>query len=133
MLMNNISVKKYYKNRNADDNQAELYKKFSATSFLGDAKNVDHFIQWTTFFRRNLHRFAIDYLGLDLFWYQIIWLYLMGLNDFFVVIASRASAKSFMIAVYCCCRCILYPNSMVVIASGTKKQAKLIVSEKIQK
>ena len=99
---------KYYKNRNADDRQSELYKKFPATSFLGTPQNVDHFIQWVTFFRRNLHRFATDYLGITLHWYQTIMLYLMGINQFIVVIASRASAKSFIIALYACCRCILY-------------------------
>ena len=124
---------KYYKNRNADERQSELYKKFPTDSFLGGEKNVDHFIQWVTFFRKNLHRFAMDYLGLKLHLYQIIMLYLMGVNQFIVVIASRASAKSFIIALYACCRCILYPNSLVVLSSATKGQSKLLVSEKIQK
>lgn len=123
----------YYKNRNADERQSELYKKFPTDSFLGSEKNVDHFIQWVTFFRKNLHRFAMDYLGLKLHLYQIIMLYLMGVNQFIVVIASRASAKSFIIALYACCRCILYPNSLVVLSSATKGQSKLLVSEKIQK
>lgn len=124
---------KYYKNRNADERQSELYKKFPTDSFLGSEKNVDHFIQWVTFFRKNLHRFAMDYLGLKLHLYQIIMLYLMGVNQFIVVIASRASAKSFIIALYACCRCILHPNSLVVLSSATKGQSKLLVSEKIQK
>ena len=114
---NNTSHKRY-KSRYADDRQSELYKKFPATSFLGTPQNVDHFIQWVTFFRRNLHRFATDYLGITLHWYQIIMLYLMGINQFIVVIASRASAKSFIIASYACCRCILYPNSLVVLSSA---------------
>lgn len=124
---------KYYKNRNADERQAELYRKFPSDSFLGNEKNMDHMIQWITFFRRNVHRFAIDYLGLKLHLYQIIMLYFMGINQFIVVIASRASAKSWVIALFACCKCILYPNSMVVLASSTKGQSKLLVSEKIQK
>lgn len=127
------SEKKHYKNRNADERQAELHKRLPQDSFLGSAKNVDHFIQWMTFFRRNLHRFAMDYLGITLHLYQIIMLYLMGINNFIVVIASRASAKSFIIALYACCRCILYPNSLIVLSSATKGQSKLLVSEKIQK
>lgn len=125
--------KKHYKNRNADERQSELYKKFPSDSFLGSEVNVDHFMQWVTFFRRNLHRFAMDYLGLKLHLYQIIMLYLMGVNQFIVVIASRASAKSFIIALYACCRCILYPGSWIVLSSATKGQSKLLVSEKIQK
>lgn len=37
-----------------------------------------------------------------------------------------------MIALYACCRCILYPGTKFVIGSATRGQAKLIVSEKIQ-
>ena len=131
--MSEAMPRKHYRNRNADDRQAELYMHFPPDSFLGDEKNVDHFIQWTTFFRRNFHRFAMDYLGIKLYLYQIIILYLMGLNSLFVIIASRADAKSFIVGLGACIYCILYPNSMVVIASGTKKQAKLLVSEKIEK
>lgn len=117
----------------ADARQRELSKKFPSDSFLASEKNVDHFIQWVTFFRRNLHRFAMDYLGIRLHTYQIIMLYMMGISNFISVIASRASAKSFIIALFACCKCILYPNTLVVLASGTKGQAKLLVSEKIEK
>ena len=122
------------KNKNlADDRQKELYKRFASDSFLGNEKTLYNFIDWITFFRRNLHRFATDYLGIKLHWYQAIMLYLMGINNCIVVVASRASAKSFISALYACIRCILYPNSMIVLASSTKGQSKLLVSEKIQK
>lgn len=128
-----IKKRTHYKNRNADNRQAELYKKFPANSFLGDERNADHFFLWVTFFRRNLHRFVKDYLGIELYLYQSLMIYLMGISNFFVVIASRAAAKSFIIALYACCKCILYPNSQVVLSSGTKGQSKLLVSEKIEK
>ena len=38
-----------------------------------------------------------------------------------------------MIAIFACARCILYPNTKVIIASGVKKQGKLIITEKIEK
>lgn len=117
----------------ADEKQKELHKHFPSTAFLSSEQNVDHFLQWMTFFKRNVHRFAMDYLGIKLHLYQIIMLYLMGINHFIVIIASRASAKSWVIALYACCRSILYPNSMIVLASSTKGQSKLLVSEKIQK
>lgn len=125
--------RKYYRNRSADDRQAEVHTHFPADSFLGSPSNADHVMQWTTFFRRNIHRFATDYLGIKLHLYQVLMMYMMGVSRFIVVIASRASAKSFIIALYACCRCILYPNSLVVLSSATKGQSKLIVSEKIQK
>lgn len=117
----------------ADERQAALHNKFPSDNFLGNESNVDHFIQWVTFFRRNLHRFAIDYFGIKLHLYQIFFLYLMGIKRFFVAIASRASAKSFLVALGACIYCCLYPHTQVVIASGTRKQARLMVSEKIQK
>jgi hypothetical protein len=124
--------KAYSYSQYADERQRELHKHFAPDSFLGNPQNVDHFLEWSTFFKRNLHRFAMDYLGIRLHLYQIIMLYLMGVNYFICVIASRASAKSFIIALYSCCKCILYPGSKIVLASGTKGQAKLLVSEKIQ-
>lgn len=122
----------HYKSRHADDRQKELYRKFPNGSFLGDEQNLEHVFLWNTFFRRNLHRFAIDFLGINLHWYQAILLYMMGVCQFIVIIASRASAKSFIIALYACCRCITRPYSKIVLASATKGQSKLIVSEKIQ-
>lgn len=121
-----------YKSRHADERQKELYTKFPSNSFLGNEQNMDHVFLWNTFFRRNLHRFAIDFLGINLHWYQAILLYMMGICQFIVIIASRASAKSFIIALYACCRCITRPYSKIVLASATKGQSKLIVSEKIR-
>lgn len=117
----------------ADERQANIHKSFPNDSFLRNEVAADHFMHWVTFFRRNFHRFAMDYLGIKLYLYQIVMLYMMGISNYFVTIASRASAKSFIVALYACIRCILYPGTLVVLASGTKGQAKLIVTEKIQK
>lgn len=124
-------MKKLYEH--ADEKQKMLSQNFPSTTLLGDANFLGHFLLWVTFWRRNLHRFATDYLGLKLKLYQVIMLYLMGVNNTFVCIASRASAKSFVIALYACCLAILYPQSSIVLCSATKKQAKLLVSEKIEK
>lgn len=115
----------------ADQNQADLYKKFPSTHYLSNPNNVLHMIAWCTFWRRNMHRFVQDYLKLSLYTYQQIAIYLMGISNFICIIASRNDAKSFIIAVYACCRCILYPGTKFRIGSATKKQAKLIVSDKI--
>ena len=117
----------------ADEKQANLYKMFPQDSFLGNKTNVEHAIEWITFFRQNLNRFVSDYLGIKLYWYQMIAIYLMGICQFICIIASRATAKSFLVALYACCRCILYPHSQIVLVSGTRGQSKLIVSEKIEK
>lgn len=115
----------------ADENQISLYKKFPSTHYLSNLTNVLHVLAWCTFWRRNMHRFVKDYLKLSLYTYQQIAIYMMGISNFICIIASRNDAKSFIIALYACCRCILYPGTKFRIGSATKKQAKLIVSDKI--
>ena len=87
---------------------------------------------WITLFRRNLHRFVIDYLGIKLYPYQVVLLYYLGIGQTVVIPAGRATAKSFIIALYVCCRAILYPRSKIVIGSGLVKQSKLIITDKIE-
>lgn len=115
----------------ADENQLELYKKFPSTHYLSNQDNVLHVLAWSTFFKRNLHRFVIDYLKIPLFEYQALAIYEMGISNLICIIASRNDAKSFMVAVYAVARCLLYKGTKFRIGSATEKQAKLIVSEKI--
>lgn len=131
MRMKMKKQKVNYKNY-ADDRQLNLYKKFPSTHYLSNPNNVLHVMAWCTFWRRNLHRFCEDYLQIHLYWFQQITLYMMGISNLITIIASRNDSKSFMIALYACCKCILYPGTKFVIGSATKGQAKLIVSEKIQ-
>lgn len=115
----------------ADNNQLELYKKFPSTHYLSNQNNVLHVLAWATFFKRNMHRFVIDYLKIPLYEYQAIAIYAMGISNLICIIASRNDAKSFIVAVYAVARCLLYKGTKFRIGSSTEKQAKLIVSEKI--
>lgn len=103
-------------------------KKKTQTNF---AKTKKGFKKWTAFYRANPHRFANDYLGVQLFLYQKLLLWAMNKYSFFMYIAARGQGKSYIIAVYCVIRAILYPSSNIVLASGTKGQARLIITEKI--
>lgn len=116
-----------------DNYQKNVYKKFPTHSWLSNKANYERIVDWITFYRRNIPVFVEHYLNIPLHWYQIIWLYLLNIYITVVIIAGRASAKSFVIAIFSCAKAILYPNTKVVIASGSKKQASLIVKEKIQK
>lgn len=93
----------------------------------------ENIIDWTTYYRRNIHRLAEHYLGLKLHLYQKIMLYLMNLCPLVVLLCARAVSKSFITSIYACCVCILYPNSKVLVASLTKKQAGMLITEKIEK
>lgn len=116
----------------ADVNQRELYKKFPSTHYLSNPQNLNNTYLWCTFFRRNLHRFVQDYLGIKLHLYQQLIIYLMGINEFITIIACRAAAKSFIVALFACCRAILRPSSKIVLGSATRGQSKLIITEKIE-
>lgn len=116
----------------ADKQQMQLYKKFPSTHCLSSPKVVLNTIAWITFFRRNMHRCAIDYLGIKLYPYQALMMYLLGISDLFNTVGSRCIAKSFIIGLYSCCHAILYPHSEIVIVSATVKQAELIITKKIQ-
>lgn len=94
-------------------------------------KTREGFKKWTAFYRDNPHRFAKEYLGVNLFLYQILLLWAMNKYSFFMYIAARGQGKSYIIAIYCVIRAILYPSSNIVLASGTKGQARLIITEKI--
>ena len=115
----------------ADHNQLNLYKKFPSTHYLSNTTNVLHVLAWGTFFRRNMHRFVIDYLKIQLYEYQALAIYAMGTSNLICIIASRNDAKSFIVAVYAVARCLLYKGTKFRIGAATEKQAKLIVSEKI--
>lgn len=115
----------------ADKKQATLYKKFPTNHFLSNPTNLDHTYLWCTFFRRNLHRYAQDYLGIKLHFYQAVILYLMGISKMICIIACRSAAKSFVIGVYNVCIGGLYPNAQMVLSSKTIKQASLIITKKI--
>lgn len=116
-----------------DQNQKNLHTLFPASSWLSNPDHVEKLIEWTTFYKRNLPVFVEHYLGIKLYLYQIICLYLLNIYGNIAWIASRASAKSWLIAVLGCAKCILYPNTKVVVFSATKKMAGLIVREKIKK
>jgi len=87
--------------------------------------------RWITFWRRNPHRFIEDYLGVRLYPYQVLMIWMLQKSDLAYIVASRASAKSWLIAVWSLTLGILYPGMKVVICAKTLKQGGIIISEKM--
>lgn len=81
-------------------------------------------------YRENPDIFAEMYLHLSLKLFQRILIVMMFWSRVFVFIACRGLGKTFLSAVYCVVRCILYPGTHICIASGTRGQA-INVLEKI--
>lgn len=86
---------------------------------------------WTSFYRSRPDIFAEEYLGISLKPFQKILLYCMIHYNYTAFFASRGLGKSFLTALYCVIRCILFPETKIVIAAGQKSQAMKIATEKI--
>lgn len=86
---------------------------------------------WTAFYRQNIHRFVADYLGIQLKPFQVVLLYMVEKNLKTCLITSRGLGKSWLIALYCCCRAILYPGQKIVVSCETKEQSRRLIREKI--
>ena len=85
---------------------------------------------WCSYYRANPHRFCKDYLNIDLKLFQKILIFLMMWSNYFMYIASRGQGKTFLTAIFCCVRCILYPETKICVCSGNRGQA-IEVLEKI--
>lgn len=84
---------------------------------------------WCSFYRANPHRFVSEYLGVHLKVFQMILLFMMNHNHYFMYLASRGQGKTFLTSIYCCVRAILYPESKIIIASGTKGQSREVIEK----
>ena len=82
---------------------------------------------WASFYRCNPQRFAKDYLNIHLKLFQKILLYMMMCCNFFMYLAARGQGKTFLTAIFCTIRCILFPKSKIVIASATRTQANEVL------
>ena len=105
-----------------------------AITKIEEVKNLEteNLIEWVTFYRRNLHRFIEDYLGIKLYPHQRLEFYMMGVCSQYAEVCSRGSAKSWKAGVLAVAIAILYPNSEVVIVSETKVQAGIVIDKKIR-
>lgn len=80
------------------------------------------------YYRSNPSRFIDDFIpGLTLKWFQKILLWAMMNYDAFYFVAARSLGKTYLVALFAVCRCILFPGSKIVACSYTFKQGKEVV------
>lgn len=80
------------------------------------------------YYRANPQRFVEDFIpDLKLRIFQKILLWAMFHNDNFYYVASRGQGKTYLVALFCVIRCILYPGTKIKVASYTFKQAQEVV------
>ena len=82
---------------------------------------------WAAYYRENPQRFVKDYLNVNLRAFQKILIYEMMHNNYTMYIASRGQGKTFLVALFCVVRCILFPKTKICVASSTRPQANEVL------
>lgn len=88
-----------------------------------DNKEMQLVIERTAYYRANPHRFVIEYLGIHLKLFQVFIIYAMNFCTNIMYLASRGQGKTYLTAIFCVTRCILYPGTRICIASSKRSQA----------
>jgi hypothetical protein len=122
--------------RNKSNKTVGLYSKgrnfnIAADNLTKSEKLMYGVSEWASFYRARPDMFAEDYLGISLKPFQKIILYCMMHYNYSMFLASRGLGKTWLTALYCVVRCILYPDTKIVVVGGVKSQAIKIISEKI--
>ena len=84
---------------------------------------------WCGFYRCNPQRFVKDYLNITLKTFQKFLIYAMMHNNHFLFWAARSIGKTWLTALFCVVRCILFPGTKICIASGTRGQANEVLEK----
>lgn len=81
----------------------------------------------TSYYRANPQRFVEEFMGISLKLFQKILIYCMMHYDYFLFLASRGLGKTYLVGLFACVRCILFPGTKILAFSHTYKQGKEIV------
>lgn len=84
---------------------------------------------WAAFYRNNPQRFAKEYMNINLKLFQKILLCIMMWATNLVFIASRGLGKTWLCSLYMVIRCILFPGTKIIVASGYKPQSLEIIQK----
>lgn len=95
-------------------------------------KQKENVKKWCTRYRRNWDLYCSEVLGVELYPIQKVMIHLMGISQVFFAIATRGSAKSFLVALGALCEFSLKPYSEIVITSSTISQASKLVEKKMR-
>lgn len=82
---------------------------------------------WGAYYRKNPQKFCRDYLNIHLKLFQKILLYAMMYNNYFMFCASRGLGKTWLTALFCVVRAILFPGTKICVASNTRVQANEVL------
>lgn len=91
-------------------------------------KTMETIAWYCAYYRSNIHRFVNDFLGItNLKWFQKVLLWAMNMHDAFYFVAARGIGKTYLVALFAVCRCILWPGTKIVACAAVYKQGREIV------
>lgn len=79
------------------------------------------------YYRANPHRFNEEVLGIHQKLFQKILIWVMMHFFYFMFCAVRGIGKTWLIGLFSCDRCILYPGTKIVVTSNTIRQANEVL------
>ena len=85
--------------------------------------------EWGAYYRLHPDKFVEEYLHIKLKLFQKIMITMMFWSTIFVFVACRGIGKTYLSAIYCVTRAILYPGSRICVASWTRAQATLVLEK----
>ena len=92
------------------------------------AQKLMNTIAWyCAYYRANPNRYVSEVLGIHLKVFQKIILHAMVVYNFTMYLAARGQGKTYLTALFCVVRCILWPGTKIVVSSGTLKQANEVL------
>lgn len=92
------------------------------------AQKLMNTVAWRcAYYRANPQRYVSEVLGIQLKLFQKIILYAMVVYNFTMYLAARGQGKTYLTALFCVVRCILWPGTKIVVSSGTLKQANEVL------
>lgn len=109
-----------------------MAKTSQETNYDIDAKiksKMANIMKWIGFYREHIDVFVEDYLNVRLKLFQKIILVMMDFNLYFLFLAARGIGKTFLLGIYCCARCILYPGTQIIVTSGSRQQGNLVLEK----
>lgn len=99
---------------------------------FASSKEEENMIDWATFYRRNPGIYAEHRLRMNLLPYQHYMLWQMFNAQTTFDMCSRNSAKTYVLGTGSVIRCLLFPNTEVVIVASTIDQANKMIERKIR-
>lgn len=109
-------------------NSQKVKKSAKISQDITKSQKTMNIIAWRAgYYRENPQRFVKDFLNIDLRLFQKILIYAMMKYDYFFFVAARGLGKTYLVALFACVRCILYPGTKIVAMAPTFKQGKEII------